>query len=173
VVPSQDDEHDAREIIEFFVTLAEQDADLIGAFLKSAGFEPGTAFPRDALLKLTLVCRLAHWEAIGVADLVEDGLPSSREVFDDAIAQLSGEMPRFDMLKLCQRVHQFALRHLSWPQISGAGTFVLQDQSDPSEFLDLVAEFLYEFRDPRRSSEPHSEPPNGGVSSKNGAESFS
>jgi hypothetical protein len=58
---TQDDEHDAVEIISFFIGLAEQDAQLVGAFLRSAGFEPGTSFPPDALIKLGIYCRLDYW----------------------------------------------------------------------------------------------------------------
>jgi hypothetical protein len=139
-------EQDACDIIEFFLALAEQDAELVAGFLKSAGVEPGTSFPRTALFKLGLCCRLAYWEEIGMTSDIDDDLPSSREVFADVIAQLSGETTQFELLQLSQRVHCFALRRLTWPQTSGAPTFVLDDKSNPSDFLDSVAELLWDYR---------------------------
>jgi hypothetical protein len=143
---TQDDEQDAVEILTFYIGLADQDAKLVSAFLRSAGFEPGTSFPPDALVKLGVYCRLDYWEAIGVAGTDEDDLPSSHEVFEDVIGQMSGETPRFQTLELCRRVHLFALRRLIWPQTSGAPSFVLEDRSDPSEFLDEIAELLWDHR---------------------------
>jgi hypothetical protein len=139
-------EHDACDIIEFFLALAEQDAELVACFLKSAGVEPGTSFPEAALFKLGLWCRLAYWEQIGLTSDVDDDLPSSRDVFADIIAQLSGKTTQFELLQLGQRVHGFALRRLTWPQTSGAPTFVLDDQSNPSRIFDSVAEFLWNHR---------------------------
>ncbi|HET6328314.1 MAG TPA: hypothetical protein VFG04_26770 [Planctomycetaceae bacterium] len=139
-------EYDVCHIIEFFLALAEQDAELVAAFLKSAGFEPGTSFPQATLLKLGLWCRLAYWEEIGLTSGSDDDLPSSRAVFADIIAQLSGETTRFELLQLGQRVHSFALRRLTWPQTSGTPTFVLDDRSNPSDFFDSVAEFLWNHR---------------------------
>jgi hypothetical protein len=146
---TEDDEQDASEFVEFFLRLADQDAELVAAFLQSTGFEPGTSLPQEALLKLSAYCRLRDWETIGIPDtLVEENLPAAHEVLEDVIAQLSGAVSRFKANELCQRVHMFALRQLTWPQTSGQPNFVVQDTSEPAEFLDLVAELLWEFRNP-------------------------
>jgi hypothetical protein len=142
-----DETQDAAEIVEFFLRLADQDADLVAAFLQSTGFEPGGSFPQDALLKLSAYCRLCHWEAIGIADAPgAENLPTAQEVFADIVGHLSGAVPRFKAGELCKGVHMFALRQLTWPQTSGQPNFVVQDTSGPAEFLDLVAELLWEFR---------------------------
>jgi hypothetical protein len=154
---TRDDEQDAVEILSFFIGLADQDATLVSVFLQSAGIEPGTSFPRDALIKLGIHCRLGYWAAIGIAGSDKDDLPSAHEVFEDALREILGETPRFPTVELCRRVHLFALRRLTWPQTSGTPSFMLQDQSDPSAFLDSIAEFLWDHRDlgtPEANSRP-------------------
>jgi hypothetical protein len=145
-MPVIDEEHDALEILEFFLRLADQDADLVGTFLLAAGFERGTSFPQDALLRLTAYCRLRHWESIGIAADDARDLPSSDQVFADVVAQLSGEPTRFETSSLCQQVQMYALRRLTWPQTGGA-TFVLQDCCQPADLLDSIADLLWKFRD--------------------------
>jgi hypothetical protein len=151
---TEDDEQDAAEFVEFFLRLADQDADLVAAFLRSMGFEPGTSLPQEALLKLSAYCRHRDWETIGIPDtLVEENLPAAHEVLEDVIAQLSGAVSRFKTNELCQRVHMCALRRLTWPQTSGQPNFVLRDTSEPAELLDLVAELIWEFRNQAPSSD--------------------
>jgi hypothetical protein len=135
-------ERDAHDVIEFFVALADQDATLVADFLLSAGIEPGTALPKNALVKLGVFCRLRLWENIG---LTTGELPAADTVFSDIIAELSGEPPRFDIMALSRQVHTFAERRMTWPQ-SGAATFILDDRADSSQFLDGVAELLWNFR---------------------------
>jgi hypothetical protein len=66
-------ERDARDVIEFYIALAWQDAELVAQFLKSAGIEPGTSVPQNAFRKLGLYCRLKLWEEVGLTarDAVE------------------------------------------------------------------------------------------------------
>jgi hypothetical protein len=139
-------ERDARDIIEFFVALAEQDAALVADCLRSAGIEPGAPIPPDVLLKLAAYCRLALWEDVGLTHGSKEELPSAHSVFEDALAQLEGQPPEFETVALCQRVHMFALQRLTWPQTSGAPTFILEDQTESSDLLDCVAEVLWRFR---------------------------
>jgi hypothetical protein len=137
---------DARDILEFFVGLAEQDAVLVADYLLSAGIEPGTALPKNVLLKLGVYCRLAFWEDVGLTAGANEELPSARAVFVDALAELEGDSPQLDAVVLCRRTHMFALRRLTWPQTSGASTFTLDDRADSSELLDGVAELLWHYR---------------------------
>jgi hypothetical protein len=144
---AQDVEQDAREILEFFVSLAHEDADRVAAFLQSAGFEPGTEIPVSVLIKLAVWCRLCRWETSGLTAQLAHQLPKSEEVFNDVLEELSGGERRWIANDLSLRVQRFQMDHLTWPQTSGARSFVLEDQSDPSEFLDSIAEFLWHHRD--------------------------
>jgi hypothetical protein len=139
-------EQDARDIIEFFILLAEQDAALLGDFLTSAGLEPGTSLPQTTLMKLGVFCRLALWEEVGLTACANHELPSSHAVFEDALAELEGKSPEFDVIALCERVHTFAIQRLVWPQTSGPPAFTLDDRADASDVLDCVAELLWTYR---------------------------
>jgi hypothetical protein len=141
-----DSEEDAREILEFFVALAHEDADRVGAFLKSAGFEPGTEFPATVLVKLAVWCRLCRWEASGLTAQAERQLPSSDEVFVDILEETSGRESRWVANDLSLRVMRFQMERLTWPQTSGS-TFLINDASAPDDFFDSMAELLWELRD--------------------------
>ena len=144
-MPTTDLERDALDIIEFFVALADQDAVLVSHLLTAAGLEPGTGLPRDPLLKLALYCRLALWEHAGLVT-PDDELPSADSVFRDALAELEGRRPHFDIVALGHQVHFYALGRLTWPQISGAPSFLLDDQADSTDVLDGIAELLWTYR---------------------------
>jgi hypothetical protein len=155
-VKATDVERDAQNVIEFFIALAWQDAALVADFLKSAGIAPGTSFPKNALIKLALFCRLRLWEDIGLTSSGAGELPTAHTVFADILAELSGDPPRFETMTLSRQVHTFAEGHFTWPQ-SGAATFRLEDRTDSSDMLDCVAELLYSFRhlaESRGSSSP-------------------
>ncbi len=160
-MPTTDLERDALDIIEFFVALADQDAVLVRHLLTAAGLEPGTGLPPDALFKLAIYCRIALWEHAGLVT-PDDELPSADSVFLDALAELEGRRPRFDIAALGHRVHFYALERLTWPQTSGAPSFVLDDQAEPTNVLDCVVELLWNYRhlaEPTTSaSEPTQQP---------------
>jgi hypothetical protein len=143
---AQDVEQDAHEILEFFVSLAHEDADHVAAFLRSAGFEPGTEFPVPVLVKLAVWCRLCRWEGSGLTAQVEHQLPQSAEVFADILGELSGKECRWVGNDLCLRVQRFQMERLTWPQTSGS-TFLINDASAPDDFFDSMAELLWELRD--------------------------
>jgi hypothetical protein len=139
-----DVELDVRDHIEFTIALAWQDAALVAEFLNSAGIEPGTPLPKNALIKLAMYCRLRLWEQIGLTSGGSGQLPAAHAVFADIIRELEGESSRFEINTLSRQIHSFAEQRLTWPQ-SGA-TFTLDDQADSSEVLDCVAEFLWNYR---------------------------
>ncbi len=139
-------ELDGFEIARFFVFLADQDADLVIGFLRSAGVEPGCTLPETALMKLAVFCRLALWEEDGVTTGANDQLPSAHSVFMDTMDELEGKSPQFDVGALLQRVHMFALHRLTWPQTSGASAFVLDDEAQSTDVLDSMAELLWRYR---------------------------
>lgn len=143
---AQDVEQDAREILEFFVSLAHEDADRVAAFLQTAGFEPGTEFPVSVLVKLAVWCRLCRWEVSGLIAQVEHQLPKSEEVFADILEELSGRECRWVANDLCLRIQRFQMERLTWPQTSGS-TFIINDASAPDDFFDSMAELLWELRD--------------------------
>jgi hypothetical protein len=138
-------ERDACDVIEFFIALARQDADLVAEFLKSAGVGPGDPLPQNALLKLGLYRRLSLWEEIGLTSGCSVELPTAHAVFADLVAELEGEPPRFEIMALSRQIHSFAQQRLTWPQ-SGAATFFLDDRGSQANTLDCVAELLWTFR---------------------------
>jgi hypothetical protein len=140
---TQDDKQDACEFLEFFLRTADEDADLLAAYLRAVGLEPGTSFSQDTLLRLAAYFRLRNWETAGV--IADSMLPTSDEVFADVLDKLEGRSARFETRELCKRVHLFGLRRLIWPQTSSK-PFTLIDQSTPADFLDSIAELLWELR---------------------------
>jgi hypothetical protein len=139
-----DVELDVRDHIGFTIALAWQDADLVAEFLKSAGIEPGTPLPKDALVKLAMYCRLRLWEEIGVTPGGAAQVPAARAVFADIIRELEGKPPRIQIDTLSRQIHNFAKQRLTWPQ-SGA-TFTLDDQADSSDLLDRITVLLWNSR---------------------------
>jgi len=140
---TQDDKQDACEFLEFFLRTADEDADLLAAYLRAVGLEPGTSFSQDTLLRLAAYFRLRNWETAGV--IADSMLPTSDEVFADVLDKLEGRPTRFDTRELCKRVHLFGLRGLTWPQTSSK-PFTLVDQSTPADLLDSIAGLLWQFR---------------------------
>jgi hypothetical protein len=143
------------ELIQHVREVAATDAEAVSIYLKRLESAAGTERIRpmltaEFLIGLSVVLRLARWEAEGLNDSSVADLPAARDLLDalfDYTAELQGTMSCIG--DLGARVLRITIERLSWygPAMFGADISVspLTDQDEDS-ILDAIAEFLWNNR---------------------------
>ena len=126
---------------------AHQDATNVSEFLHSlteAGWDVSGLLDRDSLLKLAALIRLRRWERSGVLVPLAANLPTADAVLRDVLkrgpARYCGSDLRRDLLR-------FQFTRLSWrPWPQGDAEIALASRGPPTDILEAVARFLWQFR---------------------------
>jgi hypothetical protein len=154
--PPSDQRKDVEALLIPFIREAHCQAEAVVVFLKAMGLSPSpegrpknpVSFAPDLLWKIAAFMRLYQWEKIGLYQFLPANLPSSREVFKDILeggSQNGG--PRFSGEELAKTVMWVYLTQLAWDRWPGMAAEVAIAQAvSPDQALDLVAQFLWQFR---------------------------
>ena len=149
-IPTQ---NSASPLIEAIIAEAWADADRVAAFLKKFGVQDSEDSPdpisRDLAIFLGAFLRLAYWERLGLSIHLQAGLPSARQVFENALHSVeeSGGIPWAN--DLWGSVLKVFVQHFAWHGRDELGAAITIDSLDEEAALDALARLLWERRSRR------------------------
>jgi hypothetical protein len=101
----------------------------------------------DRLRDLGAALRFAHWDKAGLTEFLPADVPTASEAIDRA--RKAGRDEGTDVPgKLAEEQLDIWLRHFAWdaPEILGADVVKRDDPASSDEFVDRLAEFLWNHR---------------------------
>lgn len=147
----------AEQIIEGFAFNGRFNANLVGHFLEANGLiPPRTArgrqpisFPREFLLDLAGVLRLALWEHLGLSDRLPADLPNAAEALAELFQRWSANLPKVTNAPsraVLRRVLHTWFSRFAWSGLEELNADVVLDDAKEQALLEALADFLWEHR---------------------------
>lgn len=145
----------SEALVEAAASRARYVASLTGAALEQLGIRPTGAdadpirLPAAFLLDLGAVAQLMAWEQSGISAHLDAGLPSASEASAQVASSVSDgryEVGVGSTETLSHRVFRLTLDEFAWDGLPILGVDVHIRAEDDEEFIDLLAEFLWQNR---------------------------
>ncbi len=144
------------EMVQAVVRLADEDADLVGDFLRDyCGLQATPArpvrVPVEFLVDLGAALRLLSWEQAGLDPRQVAGLPDAHQALLDVLRAAvppdrGGAEPALPPGELAARVLDAYIDHFAWAGRAELSADVLLRAADEDLLLDALADFLWTHR---------------------------
>jgi hypothetical protein len=143
----------AEQIVEGFAFNGHFNASLVGHFLEANGLIPPrtargrepVSFPREFLLELAAVLRLAWWEHLGLKDYLPAQQQSAAEALSDLYQRWSADLPQTVRAPTLPVLHTWFSR-FAWSGLEELHADIVLEETKEQELLEALADFLWEHR---------------------------
>jgi hypothetical protein len=143
----------AEQIIEGFAFDGHFHASLVGRFLEANGWIPPrtargrkpASFPKEFLLELAAILRVAWWEHLGLKDYLPAQQQSAAEALADLYQRWSADLPQTVRAPTLPVLHTWFSR-FAWSGLEEMYADVVLDDTDEHASLEALADFLWEHR---------------------------
>jgi len=139
------------DIVEVVRARAERHATMVGEYLRAAGIDVSGAVdvPQAFFLELAAVLQICEWDRQGVPACLGHQLPTSAAAITQIRARIRKGPDEFagpDAAPLSRQVLRACVERLAWCGPEYLGADIALGQVDADEFVESLAEFLWEHR---------------------------
>ena len=136
-------------LVQAIVRHAERDADFTAAVFQAMGLDKSLRLPAAFVLEFAAVSQLWYWEWQGLRPHLPDHVPTFAEAnkcLCDRAMKGPSEFAGLDAIPLSRQILQVWLENFAWDARDEFGVDLIVSQADEDQFVDTLAEFLWEHR---------------------------